>query len=493
LRLTALFKSTVFYSIIGFLPVASQALLAPVFSNYLTRYEYGIINLMNIFGAYLTVAIGLGFDGAFSVYYFHYYKKRKWLSRLTSSVFITILFLAVVVFFLMIILRPYLFSFFGGDVQFDFTRFDLPVFFICLTAVLFSIMQYYFRNEDNYRLYAVFSIGFFILISLGQYLGLKLISADAWGIIYGRMIASILMGIIILVYVFRTNYLFFSARLFKKCLLYAYPMAIYGLLWVAFENIDKMGIEKKFGKEVLGVYGISILFSSFLELIRTSFVSSISPIVYRNINSNEMTAKESVRTSMRFFVVALCNATALLMMCTYPLLHFFINSKFHAAIVFIPVLFLSVIPRLYFSYFAMPLFYFGKTKALAIINLLSLLGSWAYLYFIGNSLGPLGICFVVVLAKVIQCLGVWVYTIYSSKLKVKYGFDYIGKDNLIVGVTAVCLVVTIFLTSEQPSYTYLFNLLPLLTVAVTLGMYGKKIWRKAFYVLRTIRFKLPGN
>jgi O-antigen/teichoic acid export membrane protein len=489
LRLASLFKSTFFYTVIGFLPVASQAILAPLFSNYLSQHEYGIINLLNVLGVYMMVFMGLGFESAFSVYYFYYFKHRRWLYRLISTVFISVIVFAVVLLLLVFMFEKPIHRYFVGSTDMDFSPYLLPVFCISLTTTFFTLIQYLFRNEENMKLYAIFSVSFFLLISAGQYLGLELISKDAWGITIGRMIASILMGIIIVGYIFRVAGIFFSFRFFKKCFAYAYPMALYGLLWVAFENIDKLSMNKNFGKDILGIYGIAVLFHALLELIRTAFINAINPAVYRNIALNDPDAKKTTETSIRFFSVVLCNAIAILLAFSWPLLYLFINSKFHGAILFVPMLFLSMVPRLYFSFIAMPLFYFGKTKALAIINLISLIGSWLYLYFAGQSFGPMGICFVVVLAKLIQCLGVWMYSLFFSKMKVKYGFAQIGKDNIIVAVTTVCLILTIILISRQSSYAYLFDLLPLLTVAVTLGMYGKRVWRKALQVVKTRRFK----
>src|SRR5690606_4560576 len=79
-------SSSFFYLVIGFLPLASNFLITPFFTRYLSPEEYGILALAALFQAYITIFISSGIDGAFSRLFFSYYKKPALLNAFFSTV-----------------------------------------------------------------------------------------------------------------------------------------------------------------------------------------------------------------------------------------------------------------------------------------------------------------------------------------------------------------------------------------------------------------------
>jgi hypothetical protein len=136
---------------------------------------------------------------------------------------------------------------------------------------------------------------------------------------------------------------------------------------------------------------------------------------------------------------------------------------------------MAMIPRIYFSFFAMPLFYFGKTKALAVINLISLLAGYTYLKIVGSSWGIFGVCSIAIIVKITQCAGTYIYIRYISDLKVKFGFSMLGKDNVIIVLTTASLLICMFLAVNYPNYIYLINTLPLIAVIYSMILYQRQI------------------
>jgi O-antigen/teichoic acid export membrane protein len=485
-------KSTVFYTVLGFLPVASQVILAPLFTKYLVPYQYGLINLVNIFTAYAGIFIGLGYESAFSIFYFYYYKRPVWLARLISTVMLSVITFFLIAILISIFMGKWIFSLFGGDENFRFITYGIPALLITLTTVCISILQYFFRNEENLRYYCIVSISFFISITAGQLVGL-LIERNAEGVIVGRMAGAAFTLIGVLFYTFRKYRLKFNLSLFRKCLVYGYPMAVYGLIWVAFENMDRLAIEKNFGKDALGIYGFAVIITSVLELVRVSFVGAVSPSIYRMIEDSSENSKRTVSSTIRFFSASTANALCLLLAISCPVVYIFINKNFHPALLFLPFLFLAMIPRIYFSFFAMPLFYFGKTKALAAINFISLLAGWIYLKFVGSSWGVFGVCSVAIVVKIIQCLGTYIYIKYISNLQVKFGFALLGKINGIILLTAASLLISMYLAVNYPQNIYLINIIPLVAVLYSLLLYHRKIKMQIVGSLQRLGYRFQKN
>ncbi|HEX2845630.1 MAG TPA: oligosaccharide flippase family protein [Chitinophagaceae bacterium] len=468
-----LLKKTLLFTVLGFIPVASQLILAPLFTRYLSKYEYGVITLCNIFASYAGILIGLGFDSAFSIFYFHFSRKPKWLNKLISTVILSILGFTLLALLIFLIGGDHLFAYFGADDYFTFTRFGIPVLFTTLTSVVVSVLQSYFRNSENLKLYSIVSVGVFVFAVTGQLIGLIAYNAGAGGIVNGRMIGALLATLIILIYIFSNFKLQFNFNLFKKCLAYGYPMAAYGLIGVAFDNIDKLSIERFFGKDALGIYGVAFLVASVLELIRTSFVITINPDVYRNIEDKSPGALNKISSSIRFFCVSSVIGMCLLLAISWPVFTIFINSKFHNALLFLPLLFLGVLPKIYYTYFAMPLFYFKRTKALAIVNLIALAAGWLYVEIVKGSLGVFGLCAVVFVVKIIQCLGVYFYS-RKYEMKVRFGFSLLGKDGVIIWIAALCLAVAVCLMLLYPAYIMYINCIPLVAVFYAAFLFLKR-------------------
>jgi O-antigen/teichoic acid export membrane protein len=386
-----------------------------------------------------------------------------------------------------------IFSLFGGDENFRFLTYGFPTLLVTLTTVCATILQYLFRNEENLKFYAVLSISLFVLVTAGQVVGLLLIQRSAFGVIMGRMLGAGVALVGIYIYTFYKFKTVFAVSIFKKCVRYAYPMVVYGFIWVAFENLDKLSVEKNFGKDSLGIYGFAVIITSVLELVRFSFIAALSPSVYKMIEDSSQDSKNKISATIRFFSASTTIALCLLIAIAYPVVYIFINQKFHSALLFLPFLFLSMIPRIYFSFFAMPLFYFGKTKALAIINFISLLIGWSYLKVVGATWGIFGVCSVVILVKITQCLGVYLYTMYISNMKVKFGFSLLGKDNVIISLTAASLLISMYLAVNYPQYIYLINILPLVAVLYSVVLYHRQIKMQIVGGFHRLRYRLQRN
>ncbi|HAS35206.1 MAG TPA: hypothetical protein DCS15_01865 [Flavobacteriales bacterium] len=91
-----LLKSTTIYIVLGCLPMGINFLLLPVFSEKLSEAEYGILTLASLFVGIATILVGLGLEGAFSRYYYQYYKQPKLVDSLLSTLILAIGLIATV-------------------------------------------------------------------------------------------------------------------------------------------------------------------------------------------------------------------------------------------------------------------------------------------------------------------------------------------------------------------------------------------------------------
>ena len=66
------FKNTIIYVSLGFISPAVNFLLIPLYTNYLSPEQYGIITIAVVFQATLNILIGLGLVGTYHRFYYDY-------------------------------------------------------------------------------------------------------------------------------------------------------------------------------------------------------------------------------------------------------------------------------------------------------------------------------------------------------------------------------------------------------------------------------------
>ena len=108
-------KKGSYYLIIGFLPLVANFLVLPFFTVYLSPQEYGILAIATVIQSYLTVLIDFGFGGAFSIFYYDYYKKKKLVDSLLFTILCTIVFLSCIIGILLLFFGKFIFQFLIKD------------------------------------------------------------------------------------------------------------------------------------------------------------------------------------------------------------------------------------------------------------------------------------------------------------------------------------------------------------------------------------------
>jgi O-antigen/teichoic acid export membrane protein len=75
------------YILVGFLPVAANFFLAPVYTRFLAPEEYALIGTAILFQSFLTFFLSLSLDGAFSRLYFDHDKDPAQKHTLLSTLY----------------------------------------------------------------------------------------------------------------------------------------------------------------------------------------------------------------------------------------------------------------------------------------------------------------------------------------------------------------------------------------------------------------------
>jgi O-antigen/teichoic acid export membrane protein len=406
-------RSTLIYTVLGFLPLASSFVLLPVYTKYIGPEEYSLIALSNVFQSYISLFIAIGIDAAFSRYYFKYYQKKILTMGLLSTTLITVLIVSAILFCIFLGIGTPLFHILFKNPAFTYFDFGCYVFTTATFAVTYSITAQYYRDAQKLKEFALLALLYFVLVTAGTYAGVVIFQYGAKGSIIGKTIGTAAtMSIYLLVFFLRTGWVF-KMKYVKELYIFGWPLLIYGLLAITFDSLDRIFLDHYFSSADLGIYNLAFVIASVIGILINSISASINPDVYKLLHSdsperyNELKRVFRTMTDLTLFFTVLCIALS------YPVIMLFIHDKYHEALAFIPILAVSFIPRAYYIVFSYPLFFLGKTKYLPIINFLSVVTGLLSNFIFIHYLGIVGICLSVLIIKSSQ---VFFTSLFTNKL-----------------------------------------------------------------------------
>lgn len=458
----ATLKKTSFYLVLGFLPLASNFLLAPLFTRYLSPVEYGLIALATLFQNYLNIFVDLGLKGSFSRYYFRYFRQPSIVRALFSTVIISVSGFALLV---------YLFFFFFGDAIFsvvfknDLFTFDRFGHFVCaltLSALLNAIILTWFRNEENLRKYALVSLSTFFMMTAGAVIGVVVYRYGALGSIIGKMSGGwLVVGTFLLFYFFGKG-LRFEPRLLKPLLAYGLPLIPFGVLNITINNLDRFFVERYFDLNTLGQYNIAFLISTIPFIMLNSFQSSVNPGVVKLLETSrtEPVKRETVYREINnnFRLMLLFMGVMLWGMITFSglFIRFYVGPEYRNVIAYLPILMLAFIPMIYQNIYSILLFFNYQSRLLPLISLVTLIGAALFNFILIPVIGIYGVALAVLCKNSLFAFA----TFWAVKRKGYYHTTlfHMGKYQWLMLSLAVSVVLSMLLIHLFPEHYHLATL-----------------------------------
>lgn len=261
----------------------------PIFTRILTREDYGLWALAQVYAVFATGICNMGLLAAFDRNFFEDANEENRRALLCT----TLLFISGVM--IMIGLATYIFrSTLAGWIMHDGTRGSFLFLVFCSTALV-SLNQYglsWLKNTENARRYMFLSITEKIAavsVSLLLVAGLRI---GVTGLIVGQLVgagllAGLLASTLSLRLVFRWSLLFYSLRI-------SLPLTPTFFLGVINTQFDKymIGLMRTVGG--VGVFSIGQMISKTVFLFMTTIQNVFSPQVYQRMF--EMDAEEGGRS-----------------------------------------------------------------------------------------------------------------------------------------------------------------------------------------------------
>ncbi|HBX51156.1 MAG: hypothetical protein A2275_13560 [Bacteroidetes bacterium RIFOXYA12_FULL_35_11] len=422
---TKFIKSSLIYSIIGALPLASSFILLPFYTNLLSTDDFGVLMIYIVFTALIQIIVNFGFDNFVPINFINTsdnpLNQKNYISTAINSLLIIGLFVIVLAFFagepFFNVLNNILYK--GKSIDF------FPWGFMAVITAFFNSMYKTYTNLLVYqqrpvRFFWINIINFSLTIGISV-AGLYITPFSLAGPMWGRLLSGFV--IFLLSYLFFLNEfgIIFHKKYLKPIFQFCYPLFLYlVILWVL-GNIDRYIILFFMNKTEVGIYDFAIKCTLLLDFILNGLGAAFLPKVYDLWKKNNLT--ESTPEVNRYYNGY--TAVILLIMPLFTLvipliIPFFVkNNAYYQSFDFLALLTVGFATRGIYTMFIAPVLYFKKTKVLPLIYFITAIIQVILSIILIKHYGLIGAVWAAVITKPIQVL----FLFYESKKFFTFKFN----------------------------------------------------------------------
>jgi len=360
-------KNTTIYTIGKVLPQAANFILLPVYTNYLTPRDYGIVNSLQVFSSILLILFTLALDRAIYRLFFDYKtetEQKECLGTITVAIFI-------------VASVSVLFTFISNNyvvLMYKSINF-YPYYALIILSTYFSVFSIvplvYYQITEKASKFVILSVIQFIITTLCilWYLVVKQLGAE--GMLEGMLIANIAMIPIFLVITYKHITIKIKTEILKDSLKYSLPI-IPGLIGVWVVNlIDRVFIERYFNLQDVGIYSLGYKIAGLVLIISSALGTAYNPIFFKLANSADQDiAKRELYKYNKIFILLILLICFGISFFSKEIIYFLVNKKYFEAYKIIPLISFSYIFSQIASIFSLMFYQNKKTSQLMLINLI---------------------------------------------------------------------------------------------------------------------------
>ena len=352
-----LLKDSVVYGTGRALQKFLVALLLPLYTAFLSRADYGILGMVVAVTTFLDVFVTLGFDVAFSRFYFDDKDEKARRRVITNTFYVSTVYPAVLIgatILLLPTIAPWLM---GGEYESG----DWRYFAVALSTLFFSNLNdlpfTLFRLEHRPWIFSAFTIGR-VLVQVP--LSVVFVAVFHWGpmgVLLANLLTAAGMQLLLLPTYVRKIDWGWHWHLLRPMLAFAVPALFTGISFYWLKLSDRWFLLRYQGKAEVGLYTVAYSLSQPLYITLMAFRMAWPQWHYARLQEPERHKRLVARSSTYFLAL---NVTVLVLMGAFlPLLvHVFLNDRYWSVGPATFVLALSVV--LYAMYFV---FWVGSNVA----------------------------------------------------------------------------------------------------------------------------------
>lgn len=413
----ALLRISVF-TLIGFAGAAVNFFLLPILSHYLSPTDYGYTGLINSYVSLITPFISFISFAIIGVEYFKF-KSREEFASLFSSVCVIPIVPAIM----------WLLVFYIGYNNF-YTALELPaerwlsiaILTISFLTIYIEVTLAYLVISKNVKKFAVFTISKIAIETLLTILFVIVMKMGWKGRILSWLFTTILFSL-------ASFYIFYKEQLLtrnikkkhmKSAIVYGYPLIAHEMGKYAINQSDRLFIAKMVSVAEAGIYNIGYTVGSMIMIFANALSNYFNPIMMESLaNINNENKKKLVKISYLFILIMIAAFICLNIVSPF-LFTYLIDKSYTEGMSYVFWVSLSYLFWGVYLVFCGYLYFYHKTKTLAMFSIVNVVLNIILNYFFILSHGAIGAAY----ATCVSFLIVSILVIIKANTLIKLPWKY---------------------------------------------------------------------
>jgi len=442
-----LFKNTLIFAIGSLGSKLITFFLVPLYTNVLTKSEYGTADLISTIANIMVPVCGLVIQDA--VLRFGLSKDYNKASVIKNAF---ILFLPGAL--LCLAITP----FFG--LYPAVSEWGLYIFAISISTMLYNIVFNYAKAKDMNKLYAFGSILSTLILAISNILLLLVFKSGIQGYLISNTLCLLLPSLVLLVATKSISDSLkapYSKDLLVEMIKYSAPLIANNLSWWILSSSDKVMIEFFLSKDDLGLYTAASKIPALLSIVTTIFASAWTISSIKEYDDDGEKDKSFYSNVFKFFSLLMFSVALAILLVLKPFMSIYVGKEFFESWVFVPFLILGTVFYSFGSFFGAIFRALKKNVSCTITTVIAGIVN----IVINLLLIPVIGVFAATLSTAISYLLIDIIRMLYSRKFFKFEIDFIKFI-----INSAILIVASILIILEPNFIYLISGIGLVLILI---------------------------
>jgi len=408
------FRSTLIYFIGNIVEKGLAFLLIPLYTHYLSTYEYGILTIIQSIIAIMIILFSLSLKGAASRFHFdgkEYYRQFHY-----GNIFLLVSIFSFFGSLILWTLKDIVFRLVGSIPVYPYIYFIIV---ISYGNIIFSLYQLMLQMEYKAIEFVKNNLIKFISISFLSIYFVVVLNKKAEGVFLSYTIVLLIYVFYIFFKLIRQNIKFnINKKLTKKNLSYSIYLVPHNLAGILNNFLDRFYISNMINLSNAGIYALAGQFFGVLSLFAVTLNTSLTPNILKAYKEKNYFYLKNVANIVIVFMTIIAT---ILSLYSPEIISLIAPKEYENAKAIIPILSFYAVVQMYYFMTSKVLFYEKKaTKFVAVATIISLLLNFIFNYFFIKLWGIKGAAIATLLSIVI----VNYIVIFIANRYIKVGFEH---------------------------------------------------------------------
>lgn len=407
-------KDIALYFLSSLIPMILSLISNPLIALNMSPEDYGIVGYYTSFNTLITPFV--------TFYLLHYYMKRYFeVDEIERQSLKGTILKALIYFSFLLAAISFIFLFaytiyFNKETNISFFPYALlNIISIPLSGLLtLTLTDYKIRKKSK----SYFNLSTFNG-SLGIILAIILVVYFKQGA-FGRLLATLICNLIIFIWCLKTDWFTFKLRMdwkvFKKAIIFCWPLTIAAMLGFFTNGYDRVYLERLGNISELGYYTVAIQITGYLVVFSTAVSSTFQPDIYEAVvKNNYIKASKYILINITFISIIVI----LFIILSPYVINILTAGKYIDSTTYARILSLSVISSIIYYSISQITIVKGYTKITLINKIIGTIGSITCINYFIDNYGFIGAAWGQVISHLIFLIGNLILVLIYYKLNPK--------------------------------------------------------------------------